>query len=155
MEEEDSRRPTPRPVRMVVDFCRGILTQNPENMEVRPVVALARSTGSAFDHERLSLFHGFEATLAIAGDPECGRFPQNPWRLVALGGWFVLFPSPLSGAWPSPSSLPTAYAVGCILSPLPGWFLPHRRLQIRGVSFMANLGHASDHGRRLRIDNFF
>src|ERR1700716_337964 len=95
----------------------GILTQNLENMEIRPVVARARSTGSAFDHERLSLFHGFEATGAISGDPEgVVVFRKMHWKV----GLFYFLRAPLR-AWPSPSSLPTAYAVGCILSPLPGW----------------------------------
>jgi hypothetical protein len=34
-------------------------------------------------------------------------------------------------------------------------FCGFRRLQGGCVSFMANLLHASDYGRRLRIDNFF
>src|SRR5438552_28093 len=50
-------------------------------------------------------------------------------------------------AWPSPSSLPrlTPWAAFC------GFIV------CRSVVFpdMANLGHASDYGRRLRIDNFF
>src|SRR5258708_21765171 len=62
-------------------------------------------------------------SLEIAGDPECTRLQQNPSRWWHLEGWFVLFLSPLSGAWPSPSSLPAASAVGCILPPLRGWFL--------------------------------
>src|ERR1700680_689395 len=96
-----------------------------------------------------------EATVEISGDPECSRLQQNPSRLGRWEGWFILFLSPLSGAWPSPSSLPTAYAVGCILPPLRGWFLRLHRRQVRCVSFMANLVHASDYGRRLRIDSFF
>src|ERR1700680_4394641 len=136
-------------------FLSGIRTQNLKNMEIVPVGARTRSTRSAFDQDCLSLFHGFKATAAISGDPEPSRFSAKSIAIVAPGGWCVRSPPPLSGVWPGPSSLLPAYAVGCILVAATRWSLPRRRLQIRCVSFMANLEHASDDGRRLRIDHFF
>src|ERR1700680_25646 len=80
MEEEDSRRPTPRSAGMVVDFCLKLDFGNSQ---------------SDFVYAYANL--GF---LRVAA-----------------------FLSPRFGAWPSPSSLATAYAGGCFLPPLRGWFL--------------------------------
>src|ERR1700738_3094643 len=121
-------------------------------MEIRPAVARARSTGSALDRECLSLFHGFKATAAISGDPEPSfrkiHRDCRTWRLVCS-----LSSAPLRGL--ARPKLPTPGLRRGLHSGRRYLLVSAASSADPVCSFMANLEHASDDGRRLRTDHFF